>query len=586
MILKDVNGYKMYLLKDDPGLSRVLAKHGIWERATTAIVMKMIRPGMTVIDVGANLGYYALLESRLVGPKGKVYAIEPVAQNYEVLVKNIELNKAHNVKAFRLAMGSVNGCMEMLLSCNSNHGTFMDASLFSNFYTERMEKIGRNKVQMEMLTLDKFIEDQGIEKVDLIRMDVEGYEVEIVKGMAETLVKLSPQLLIELHFVHFENERLLDQMIFDILNKGYEIDKLSIRKKGVPVSLLWDKEVRKTCPHVLFKKRKGKIKILGALPDLFRVSGAHRANLLLLDALAERGFDVKAYASRKAWDGLKIDFTFTRDRKQVAGLFDWADVIFTQGKEIPKIKSLVGRKPVVYYAHNNYRINTIHSFYEISEQDIDLLIFNARWVFETTPWRNDSIVVNPPVFAEQFKTKTGDHITLVNISVQKGGETFFELARRLPEKKFLGVKSWGKQFIPKEIPNNVTLISPTNNMRDDVYSKTRILLMPSQYRGPTELWEWTESWGMVGVEAMSSGIPVIAHPTPGLLESLDYAGIFVDRKDYKGWEDAIRELDDPDEYSRKSELALKRVAELDPNSQIDALAEMIRQKLGYWKCYK
>jgi len=91
---------------------------------------------------------------------------------------------------------------------------------------------------------------------------------------------------------------------------------------------------------------------------------------------------------------------------------------------------------------------------------------------------------------------------------------------------------------------------------------------------------------MVGVEAMSSGIPVIAHPTPGLLESLDYAGIFVDRKDYKGWEDAIRELDDPDEYSRKSELALKRVAELDPNSQIDALAEMIRQKLGYWKCYK
>ena len=123
---------------------------------------------------------------------------------------------------------------------------------------------------------------------------------------------------------------------------------------------------------------------------------------------------------------------------------------------------------------------------------------------ETTPWRNDSIVVNPLFLPNSLKLNPEDHITLVNISVQKGGETFFELARRFPEKKFLGVKSWGKQFIPKEIPDNVTLISPTNNMRDDVYSKTKVLLMPSQYSGPTELWQWTESWGMVGVEAMSS----------------------------------------------------------------------------------
>jgi glycosyltransferase involved in cell wall biosynthesis len=439
---------------------------------------------------------------------------------------------------------------------------------------------------MEMLTLDRFIELQGIEKVDYIRMDVEGYEVEIAKGMTETLERFSPQVLMELHYVHFNDERILDKMVLDILSKGYEIGKLSNRKRAVPVSSLWDKEVRKACPHVLFKKRGRKIKILGALPELIRGAGAHRANLLLLDALVERGFDVKVYATRKAWDGLKIDFIFTRERKRVAELFDWADVIFTQGKEIPKIRSLIGRKPVIYYAHNNYRINTIHSFYEISEQDIDLLIFNAKWVLETTPWRNDSIVVNPPVFAEQFKTKPGDHITLVNIGVQKGGETFFELARRFPEKKFLGVKSWGKQFIPKEIPDNVTLISPTNNMRDDVYSKTKVLLMPSQYSGPTELWQWTESWGMVGVEAMSSGIPVIAHPAPGLLESLDYAGIFIDRKDYNGWEEAIRKLDDPDVYRRQSELSLKRVTELDPNPQIDALAEMIKRKLGYWKCYR
>ncbi len=586
MILKEVNDYQMYLLKDDPGISAHILKHGVWEAPNTKIVKKTVRPGMTVIDIGANLGYYALLESQLVGPSGKVYAIEPVEQNYEVLKKNIELNKADNIIPFKLAIGSANETKEMLLSCNSNHGTFMDASLFSGFYAKRMERIGADKAQMEMLTLDKFIEMQGIEKVDFIRMDVEGYEVEIVKGMMETIKKLSPQILMEIHFVHFDNERVVDEMIYNILTQGYEIGKLSNRKKAISPLAIRKQEVRKTCPHVLFKKRERKIKMLAALPETYKVSGAHRANLLLLDALADRGFEVKAYATREPMDGLKIDFTLSRRRERVAKLFEWADVIFTQGKEIPKIRSLVGRKPVIYYAHNNYRINTIHSFYEISEQDIDLLIFNAKWVLETTPWRHDSVVVNPPVFAEQFKTTPGDHITLVNIGIKKGGETFFEIAKRMPDKKFLGVKSWGQQFVPKEMPDNATVIDPTDNIRDDVYAKTRILLVPSQYFGPNELWEWTESWGMVGVEAMSSGIPVIAHPAPGLLESLSYAGLFVDRNDYDGWVEAIKKLDDPDEYQKRSELALKRAAELDPNPQIDALAELIKKKLGYWEHYR
>ena len=81
--------------------------------------------------------------------------------------------------------------------------------------------------------------------------------------------------------------------------------------------------------------------------------------------------------------------------------------------------------------------------------------------------------------------------------------------------------------------------------------------MPSDY----------ESWGMVGVEAMHSGIPVIAHPTPGLRESLADAGTFIDRGDVDAWEAAIRRLyDDEDAFTR----ARKRAGELDPVDELDA----------------
>jgi glycosyltransferase involved in cell wall biosynthesis len=82
---------------------------------------------------------------------------------------------------------------------------------------------------------------------------------------------------------------------------------------------------------------------------------------------------------------------------------------------------------------------------------------------------------------------------------------------------------------------------------------------------------------------MSSGIPVIAHPAPGLEESLSYAGIFLNREDYGAWEAAIRKLDDADEYQEQSELCLKRVKELDPAPQLDALADMVKRRCLYWK---
>jgi len=85
--------------------------------------------------------------------------------------------------------------------------------------------------------------------------------------------------------------------------------------------------------------------------------------------------------------------------------------------------------------------------------------------------------------------------------------------------------------------------------------------MPSAY----------ESWGRTGIEAAASGIPTIAHPTPGLLESLGKSGTFVARDDIAGYVEAIRAFDDPQLYKAKSNAARARSRELEPTRHIDLL---------------
>src|SRR5690606_14237075 len=159
----------------------------------------------------------------------------------------------------------------------------------------------------------------------------------------------------------------------------------------------------------------------------------------------------------------------------------------------------------------------------------DLTICNTNWLRKSL--RLGGIVVHPPVWPEQHRTTPGDCITLVNLIREKGADTFYSIAKRMSDRKFLGVKGgYGNQVVRPS--QNVEIIETTDDMIGDVWSKTGVLLMPSHY----------ESYGMVAVEALCSGIPVIAHPTKGLRESLGDAAVFVNRRDVMGWIRAIKEI--------------------------------------------
>lgn len=193
----------------------------------------------------------------------------------------------------------------------------------------------------------------------------------------------------------------------------------------------------------------------------------------------------------------------------------------------------VGARSVLL-CHNDHRGQA-----EFLRSEPDLVVYNTEWIRASLrpDWpqvdRLPGMIVHPPTDpAEHHVDSTGDHVTLVNLSANKGFNTWRAVAELLPDLPFLGVVgAHGPQMV-QGMPPNALVIGQTSDMRADVWARTRVLLMPSVY----------ESYGLVATEALASGLPVIAHPTPGLREALGDAATFVDRDDHQAWADAVRAL--------------------------------------------
>jgi FkbM family methyltransferase len=165
---------------------------GRYEPGTTRLFQEVVKPGTVVIDVGAHVGYYALLAARQVGPQGKVYAFEPEPANYALLLKNIELNGYGNIVAAGEAVSNRVGPATLFL-------TRLDSGRHSTYHHGLPEK---GSVAVETTTLDAFLEAEGWPKVDLVKVDVEGAEWDVLEGM-EQLLRKSEGLKLILEFNPF-----------------------------------------------------------------------------------------------------------------------------------------------------------------------------------------------------------------------------------------------------------------------------------------------------------------------------------------------------------------------------------------------
>ncbi|MDX3324759.1 glycosyltransferase family 4 protein [Streptomyces sp. ME02-6979-3A] len=303
-------------------------------------------------------------------------------------------------------------------------------------------------------------------------------------------------------------------------------------------------------------------------------AGAEHMLVSMLRPLVERGHDVQVWLSRygkvsKAYEYRGIRVVPLEARLDFPTAVKRAHVLVSHLECVPQTASLArgyGR-PLVVICHNTHR----PTFRDAAAGGTALAVYNSQWMraeaelfFAEYPQSvrpAAELVVRPPVFAEDYATKPGKAITLVNCNPEKGGRVFETLAERMPDQQFLAVRgAYGEQILP-DLPN-VEIVEHVRgeDMREKVYARTRVLLMPSSY----------ESWGRAGCEAVASGIPVVAHPTPGLCESLGEAGVFVDREDIAGYEAVLRKLLTPAEYRLASKRAKARSAELNPAAELAA----------------
>jgi FkbM family methyltransferase len=182
-VIRTRHGFRMRLTLGDWG-GRHLYATGEYEPGTGELVHALLRPGDTFVDVGANSGYFTLLAARRVGPRGRVFAFEPVPLTRAGLHDNLRLNRAGNVTVREEALADLPGDAEFFVGPADHRGT---SSL-------RPIEAASETIHVRKARLD----DLGLPgPVRAIKIDIEGAELLALRGMTELLRRDHPDLIVE-----------------------------------------------------------------------------------------------------------------------------------------------------------------------------------------------------------------------------------------------------------------------------------------------------------------------------------------------------------------------------------------------------
>ena len=183
------------LIDPDSFLSSRVFVNRSYEPDLVHYLKRVLRPGMICVDAGANVGYLSMLMAKKVGRMGRVVSFEPTQRSFAALCRNIQLNGLTNVTGEQVALSDHNGTLEF-------HEGPLDYDVYNsagNISHPSALSVTFKSTIVPCMTLDSYLNANNIEKVDLIKIDVEGGELSALKGMEETLER-NPQALLIIEF--------------------------------------------------------------------------------------------------------------------------------------------------------------------------------------------------------------------------------------------------------------------------------------------------------------------------------------------------------------------------------------------------
>jgi len=219
-------GFRLYFYLSDTFVGWGVAR-GAYESPLTAAIQAAVRPGMVCCDLGANIGFFTLLMSKLAGSSGLVFAFEPFPKNFALLQKSIAENKIHNIRAFPYAVHEKEsvGRLFYTRATQSEYVGMFVAEPSSPACTDAFDGLDIAKVR-----LDDIIPADC--KVGCIKMDIEGSELYAVKGMSRILERDRPLVFFEFNPYCLKKVNGLDPNELLRIFKSYGYKLVSIEQFG------------------------------------------------------------------------------------------------------------------------------------------------------------------------------------------------------------------------------------------------------------------------------------------------------------------------------------------------------------------
>lgn len=210
-------GFKILLHPNfDKNIEHVIYQRGVYEQGTISTIQKLIDKGDSFIDVGANIGFLSLFAANIVGLSGHVYSFEPFPKTHKILSENKKINNFNQIEIHEIGLGNIKEKVKIYPETENRGGSSI------------LNHQSNDGIEIQIDTLDNIYFPN---KIKAIKIDVEGYEMAVLRGAKQLILKDKPALIVEYsqNRVNSENDYSMFQWILDL--NIYQIFKLDKGKE-------------------------------------------------------------------------------------------------------------------------------------------------------------------------------------------------------------------------------------------------------------------------------------------------------------------------------------------------------------------